>query len=82
MLDVEMLELFTRELTLCAVKPGETVVVLTAEDEWKDHAQAFMAAAETLGASTFNLNVRRGSATRSGFKAVTPWWATPLRCKR
>lgn len=72
MLDVEMLELFTRELKLCAVKPGETVVVLTAEDEWKDHAQAFMAAAETLGASTFNLNVRRGQRNAVGVQGRHP----------
>ncbi|MET4575916.1 leucyl aminopeptidase [Ottowia thiooxydans] len=71
-IDAEMLEVFTRELTLCRVKSGETVVVLTADDEWQDHAQAFMAAAERLGASTFNLNVRRAQANAVGVQGRHP----------
>lgn len=71
-IDAEMLELFTRELTLCRVKEGETVVVLTAEDEWQEHAQAFMAAAERLGARTFNLNVRRAQANAVGVQGRHP----------
>jgi 2,5-dihydroxypyridine 5,6-dioxygenase len=71
-LDAEMLELFTRELTLCGVKPGETVVVLTADDEWAENAHAFMAAAGELGATTFNLNVRRGQRNAVGVQGRHP----------
>jgi 2,5-dihydroxypyridine 5,6-dioxygenase len=71
-IDAEKLELFTRELELCAVKRGETVVVLTADDEWREHAQVFMAAAARLGAKTFNLNVRRGQANAVGVQGRHP----------
>jgi 2,5-dihydroxypyridine 5,6-dioxygenase len=66
------LDLFTRELTLCGVKTGETVVVLTADDEWQENAHAFMAAASQLGAATFNLNVRRGSRNAVGVQGRHP----------
>ncbi|VTU23169.1 2,5-dihydroxypyridine 5,6-dioxygenase [Variovorax sp. PBS-H4] len=71
-LDAEILDLFTRELTMCGVKPGETVVVLTADDEWAENAHAFMAAAQQLGATTFNLNVRRGQRNAVGVQGRHP----------
>lgn len=80
-IDAEMLEVFTRELTLCRVKEGETVVVLTAEDEWQEHAQAFMAAAERLGARTFNLNVRRAQANAVGVQGRHPLVGNELAMK-
>jgi len=70
--DAEVLELFTKEMTLCGVKPGETVVVLTAGDEWQDNAHAFMAAIQGLGATTFNLNVRRGQQNAVGVQGRHP----------
>ncbi|WP_423460161.1 leucyl aminopeptidase [Ottowia sp. VDI28] len=80
-IDAEMLEVFTRELTLCRVKASETVVVLTAEDEWQEHAQAFMAAAEGLGACTFNLNVRRTQANAVGVQGRHPLVGNELAMK-
>lgn len=71
-LDAEALDLFTRELRLCGVKPGETVVVLTADDEWHENANTFMAAAQGLGATTFNLNVRRGQPNAVGVQGRHP----------
>lgn len=71
-IDAEMLDLFTRELSLCRVKGDETVVVLTADDEWQEHAQVFMAAASQLGATTFNLNVRRGQRNAVGVQGRHP----------
>ncbi|MFC4274452.1 M29 family metallopeptidase [Achromobacter aloeverae] len=70
--DAEVLELFTKEMALCGVKPGETVVVLTADDEWQDNAAAFMAAIQALGATTFNLNVRRGQKNAVGVQGRHP----------
>jgi 2,5-dihydroxypyridine 5,6-dioxygenase len=71
-LDAEVLELFTKEMALCRVKAGETVVVLTAEDEWQENAYAFMAAAQSLGAKTFNLNVRREQKNAVGVQGRHP----------
>ncbi|RXN93460.1 leucyl aminopeptidase [Achromobacter aloeverae] len=59
-------------MALCGVKPGETVVVLTADDEWQDNAAAFMAAIQALGATTFNLNVRRGQKNAVGVQGRHP----------
>jgi 2,5-dihydroxypyridine 5,6-dioxygenase len=71
-LDAEVLELFTKELSLCRVQSGETVIVLTAEDEWQENAYAFMAAAQRLGAKTFNLNVRREQQNAVGVQGRHP----------
>ncbi|WP_454690671.1 2,5-dihydroxypyridine 5,6-dioxygenase [Achromobacter aloeverae] len=70
--DAEILDLFTKELALCGVKPGETIVVLTADDEWQENAAAFMAAAQGLGAASFNLNVRRGQQNAVGVQGRHP----------
>ncbi|OZI66523.1 leucyl aminopeptidase [Bordetella genomosp. 11] len=70
--DAEVLELFTKELTLCGVKTGESVIVLTAGDEWQENAFAFMAAAQALGAKTFNLNVRREQQNAVGVQGRHP----------
>lgn len=59
MIDADMLALFRAELELCKVRPGETVAVLTASQEWQDYAQAFMVAAQGLGATAFHVNVPR-----------------------
>ncbi len=55
--DVEMLELFKAELALCKVKKGEVVTVLSGGEDQQEYAQAFMLAAQSLGATTFHLNV-------------------------
>jgi len=71
-LDAEVLNLFTKQLELCQVKPGEIMIVLTADDEWQENANAFMAAAQSLGADTFNLNVRRGERSAVGVQGHHP----------
>ncbi|CAM3558325.1 leucyl aminopeptidase [Bordetella sputigena] len=80
-LDAEVLELFTKELSLCRVKTGETVIVLTAEDEWQENAYAFMAAAQRLGAKTFNLNVRREQQNAVGVQGRHPLVGNELAMK-
>ncbi|OZI23833.1 leucyl aminopeptidase [Bordetella genomosp. 9] len=80
-LDAEVLELFTKELSLCRVKTGETVIVLTAEDEWQDNAYALMAAAQRLGAKAFNLNVRREQQNAVGVQGRHPLVGNELAMK-
>ena len=53
----EMVELFAEELTLCSVMPGETVAVLSEGKELRDYAEAFLDAADGLGAETIDLNL-------------------------
>jgi 2,5-dihydroxypyridine 5,6-dioxygenase len=71
-IDAEMLSLFKAELELCKVRPGETVAVLTASREWQDYAQAFMVAAQQLGATTFHLNVPRLVPQGAGIQGRHP----------
>ena len=71
-LDHEMFELFTRELELCGVQPGENVITLTADDERQEYAQVFMAAAAHLGAMTFNMNLRRKQQNAVGVQGRHP----------
>jgi 2,5-dihydroxypyridine 5,6-dioxygenase len=46
-----------RQLTLSAVHEGETIAVLSRGDERGDYADAFMFAAQQLGASTYHLRL-------------------------
>jgi 2,5-dihydroxypyridine 5,6-dioxygenase len=71
-IDAEMLKLFLAQLKLCQVHADETVVVLSADDEWAEYAQAFMAAARQLGATPFNLNVSRGERSAVGVQGRHP----------
>lgn len=56
-IDVEMLEVFKEELRLCQVKSDEVVVVLSGGNDHPEYAQTFMLAAQSLGATTFHVNV-------------------------
>lgn len=60
--DTALLTLFRKELELCRVREGEFVIVLSAGNERIEYAQAFMAAAQGLGARVFHLNVPRNNA--------------------
>lgn len=53
----EMVKTFRDELVLCGVTEGQTVAVLSEVDQLADYASGFMAAARSLGAKTFNVNV-------------------------
>jgi 2,5-dihydroxypyridine 5,6-dioxygenase len=55
--DVEMLDLFKEELRLCKVRSGEVVAVLSGGNDHPKYAQTFMLAAQSLGATTFHVNV-------------------------
>ena len=62
----DMVELFRQELSLCRVNPSETVAVLTEGETRADYAQAFLAAAQQLGAQAFQVNVQ-SRPTHGGF---------------
>jgi 2,5-dihydroxypyridine 5,6-dioxygenase len=55
--EYEMIRLFRRELELCALRPDETMIVLTEGDIRADYARAFMFAAHEIGATAFQLGV-------------------------
>jgi 2,5-dihydroxypyridine 5,6-dioxygenase len=57
--DQDMIRLFRAELNLCKVTPQETLVVLTEGDDKRDYAEAFLAAAAEIGATSFQLNLNR-----------------------
>jgi len=71
-IDSEMLALFRAELELCKVTAGEVVAVLSASSERQDYAQAFMVAAQDLGATVFHLNVPRRTAKAAGVQGRHP----------
>jgi len=55
--DKAMVELFRKELELCKVKSGERIGILSEGRVRIDYAEAFLAAAQELGADPFHLNV-------------------------
>ena len=71
-IDAEMLALFKAELELCRVLEGEVVATLTAGAQWADYAQAFMVAAQGLGATALNVNVPRNQANAVGVQGRHP----------
>ncbi|MCX6386744.1 MAG: 2,5-dihydroxypyridine 5,6-dioxygenase [Solirubrobacterales bacterium] len=71
-------DLCIEELTLCGVKEGETVAVLSQLDERIDYADAFMAAAVKLGATTYNVRLPEASTGLLGDSGAWTVGATPL----
>jgi len=55
--EAEMVGLFARELELCQLKPSESVAVLSEGSLRADYARAFLIAAQSLGASCFQINL-------------------------
>jgi len=62
-----MIDLFKKELELCKVRAGETVAVLSAGEALRNYAHDFIAAAQSLGAKTIDVNLPGKS---EGLKAV------------
>lgn len=55
--DANVVSLFKSELELCKVGPGQSVAVLSEGEMRSDYAQAFLLAAQELGANAFHVNV-------------------------
>ncbi|HTX07384.1 MAG TPA: 2,5-dihydroxypyridine 5,6-dioxygenase [Solirubrobacteraceae bacterium] len=55
-----------RELELCALKEHETVVVLSQAGDRQDYADAFIAAANRLGAEAYNIRLGKTSSVLGG----------------
>ena len=58
-LNLDMVRLFRAELNLCKLTPQETLVVLTEGDDKRAYADAFLAAAAEIGATSFQLNLTK-----------------------
>lgn len=71
-------DLCVKELGLCRLKEDEVVAVLTQGDERLDYADAFLAAAESLGATAFHVRLPRQSHSLSGDAGAWTVGATPL----
>jgi 2,5-dihydroxypyridine 5,6-dioxygenase len=54
-----MVELFRKKLELCKVSPGERIGILSEDRIRLDYAEAFLAAAEELGADPVHVNIRK-----------------------
>lgn len=63
-MDSDMISLFKSELELCKVGPDQVVAVLSEGDMRQDYAQAFLVAAQMLGATAFHVNVPTGRRFR------------------
>ena len=78
---MDLLNLFTRELEFCKVKPGEVMAVLTGPQTRGDYAEAFVAAGQRLGAEVFRLDLPAPLHT-AGTTPTTAqgalWGRTPL----
>lgn len=66
-----------KELELCKVKPGETVIVLSQGNDRLDYADAFVTAARELGAESFNVRLGNTSSVLNG-PAVNAVGINPL----
>jgi len=75
-------DLCVRELELCGVREGEVLAVLSQGDERLDYADAFLAAAVTLGAAAFHVRLPDASAALAGEAGQWKVGATPLAGNR
>jgi 2,5-dihydroxypyridine 5,6-dioxygenase len=78
---IDLMSLFSRELELCKVKPGEVMAVLSGPSTRRDYIEAFVAAGQQLGAEVFHLHLPQPVA--SGRQTPTTaqgalWGVTPL----
>jgi 2,5-dihydroxypyridine 5,6-dioxygenase len=71
-------DLCVKQLELCGVKKGETVAVLSQLDERLDYADAFMAAAVKLGATTYHVRLPEASSSLLGDSGAWTVGVTPL----
>lgn len=58
----DLATLFRKELALCEVGAGQTVVVLSEGDQLRDYAEASLSAARALGAEVRDVNIPSDSA--------------------
>ncbi len=72
LVDAEMLQLFEAELKLCKVGEGEAVAILSGGTEHVQYPQAFMLAAQNLGAVAYHLNVARTKPKVAAAQGRTP----------
>jgi 2,5-dihydroxypyridine 5,6-dioxygenase len=71
-------ELCVKELELCGVHEGETVAVVSHERERLDYADAFLAAARRLGATSFNVRLPDAATGLTNDAGAWNVGATPL----
>ena len=76
------IDLCESELRLCALSPGESLVVLSQGDERADYADAFMVAGQRLGASVMHLRLPYSSSASDGDVGVWTVGNTPLKGNR
>ncbi len=74
---IDLIELFRAELELCKLHSGESLAVLTQDNESEAYASAVLAASRALGADAFQVNVARpppddGPASRSALAGNQP----------
>ena len=79
--DRDMVALFKKELELCKVGPGEAVGVLSEDRIRQDYAEAFLAAADELGADAMHVNIKKrpGSTFGPGSRKFPLCWIRVAR---
>lgn len=75
-------DLCQRELELCRVRPGETLVVLSQGEERREYVDAFLAAGQRLGATALHLRLPYSSSASDGGVGVWTVGQTPLSGNR
>jgi 2,5-dihydroxypyridine 5,6-dioxygenase len=75
-------DLCERMLRLCKVQAGESFIVLSQGDERVEYVDAFLTAAERLGAKAMNLRLPYSSSATSGEVGVWTVGKTPLSGNR
>ena len=72
------IDLCERELELCKVTAGENLVVVSQGHERADYVEAFLAAAERIGVTSFHLRLPNATLAIGGEVGVWKVGATPL----
>lgn len=76
------IEMCREELELCGIGEGDTIAVLSQGNQRREYVDAFLAAAQQLGAVGFNVNLPASDISLDGEDGVWAVGATPLAGNR
>lgn len=80
--EATFVDLCREELVLCGVEAGSSVAVLSQADQRKSYADAFLAAAEQLGADAFHVRLKNQDSGLDGDVGTWSVGTTPLAGNR
>ncbi len=82
MTGMDFVDLCVAELTLCGIGEGDAIAVLSQGDQRRSHVNAFLRAADHLGANAFEVRLHHETTSLDGEEGLWQVGVTPLAGNR